>query len=232
MDKECIVYDFAQRTEEWHAIRKGKLTASSFDKLLTPATGKLSKQAEGMIIDLCVACLVEEEEPSYSTYAMDRGIALESEARREFIDRTGYEVLECGFITRTDLPVVGCSPDGLVRSHQAVAPGIAGAHAGLEIKCPMAKNHARYLLDGVLPAQYKPQVHGAMAITGLSEWWFLSYHPEMDNLLIQVCRDEYTEKMKEALIEFSARYEQEYARIMPVLVGKKFRGQVELPGLQ
>jgi hypothetical protein len=37
-----------QRTAEWDALRRGKLTASSASKLVTP-TGKLSTQYKGEI---------------------------------------------------------------------------------------------------------------------------------------------------------------------------------------
>ena len=51
-----------------------------------------------------------------------------------------------------------------------------------------------------------------MAVTGLAAWWFMSYYPGLDPLILQVERDEYTEKVAEAITLFSARLEAEAER--------------------
>jgi len=87
-------------------------------------------------------------------------------------------VTEVGFCMH-DILRCGVSPDGLI-----------GDDGGIEIKCPKPSTHVKYLRNGKLPSEYKAQVMGCLWITG-REWWdFMSYHPQMPNLLIRVHRDE------------------------------------------
>jgi hypothetical protein len=93
-----------------------------------------------------------------------------------------------------------------------------GQHvAGVEIKCPAPKAHVNYVLDGVLPAIYTPQVHGSMVITGLSTWHFFSYFPGLQPLHVVVKRDSYTEKLAAALKDFVALYKREMEAAIPKL---------------
>ena len=113
------------------------------------------------------------------------------------------EVTEVGFLTRDD-GIVGCSPDGLIyRDGEPVA--------GLELKCPLAKNHLGYLVDGGVPKAYIPQVHFSMSITGLP-WYFMSFCPGIDPHIVLVEPDTYTRAMGNAvdrfLIFYSARRKQ------------------------
>lgn len=204
---DIIIYDeVPQRSELWFRLRAGHLTASNFDRLLTP-TGRDSKQRDDLIIELCCSCLLPEEVTFEGNFHTDRGEALEPEAREEFARLSGKTVREVGFIRKKKAPI-GCSPDGLVLNDDGEVV------AGLEIKCPLSKNHARYLLDGVLPAIYKPQVHGSMAVTGLREWYFFSYCPGLRPFLLRVEWDEYTNRLKQALDDFGPLYLTRYLDIM------------------
>lgn len=206
-----VIYeDVPQRSELWFKLRSGHLTASNFDRLITPKTGKPSTQQDDLIIELCCSCLRPDEVTFEGNFHTDRGEALEQEARELFTTLTGKKVLEVGFIRRKKAPI-GCSPDGLV------GDTLEAVEAGLEIKCPLSKYHARYLLDGVLPDKYRPQVHGSMAVTGLQAWYFLSYCPGLRPFLIKVEWDEYTDRIKAALNEFGPKYLDAYTRIMPAI---------------
>lgn len=210
MDLENITIfrNVQQRSELWFRLRAGHLTASNFDRLITPKTGKPSAQQEDLIIELCCSCLRPDEITFEGNFHTDRGEALEPEARDLFMEMTGKKVLEVGFIRCKKAPI-GCSPDGLI------GETLNAAEAGLEIKCPLSKHHARYLLDGVLPDKYKPQVHGSMAVTGLRAWYFLSYCPGLRPFLVKVEWNEYTDRIKAALDEFGIKYLEAYTQIMP-----------------
>jgi hypothetical protein len=78
--------------------------------------------------------------------------------------------------------------------------------AGLEIKCPSPFTHAEYIEAGVLPDQYKAQVHGSMAVTGLDQWHFFSYFPGLQPLHLVVTRDDYTAKIEAAIDQFVIEY--------------------------
>ncbi len=192
-----VFADILQGSPEWLALRKGRPTASRFSDIVT-ATGLPSKSAEPYIRELIAECFC----PDFSAWAgniyTDRGAALEPEAREAFIKYSGLAVEQVGFALSDD-GVCGCSPDSLIGSN-------GGYIAGLEIKCPSPKAHVGYVLDGVLPDDYRQQVHGSMAVTGLNEWHFWSYFPGMKPFHHIVWRDTYTEKVAIAVSEFVKRY--------------------------
>ena len=151
LSKNCIVYEnIYQRSEAWFKLRAGRLTASNFKRLLTP-TGKKPQprthQERGpwgeLIIDLCCSFLRPDEIKWEGNRHTDQGEELEPEARDEFRTITGMTVKEVGFVLCQDGPV-GCSPDGLIVDQSG------DYMAGLEIKCPLSKTHALYLLNGEL----------------------------------------------------------------------------------
>ena len=76
------------------------------------------------------------------------------------------------------------------------------------------------MLAGVLPDDYKQQVHGSMAVTGLNSWNFWSYFPGMAPLHVVVTRDEYTEKISSALDSFLTEYQKAFAIALPKLQTK------------
>ena len=93
--------------------------------------------------------------------------------------------------------------------------------AGLELKCPLSKHHARYLIDGELPAKYRPQVHGSMAVTGLRHWYFMSYCPGLAPFITRVDWDDYTDKMADVLDRFLVFYAARRKALLPRLMGKE-----------
>jgi hypothetical protein len=194
-----VILELEQGSAEWLQARCGRPTASRFSDIITAAKGDLSKTAKGYIRELIGQTFCPEWSYSFKSAEMQRGNDLEPEARRAFVDATGLSVAQVGFCIRDD-GVTGCSPDGLITD-------AAGEYmAGLEIKCPSPKTHIGYVLDGGLPDDYKQQVHGSMAVTGLTEWHFWSYFPGMKPHHVQVHWDDYTEKLATSLDLFVADY--------------------------
>lgn len=207
-----IIENLEQGSEKWFQVRTGRPTASNFDRIITP-TGKDSSQWEGYAIDLMADCIRPDMVAFEGNRHTDRGNELEPEAREEFSRIMEIDVQQVGFITRDD-GIVGCSPDGvLYRNGKLVA--------GLELKCPLAKNHAKYLIDGVLPPDYAPQVHGGMAVTGLDYWYFMSYCQGMKTFILRVERDGFTAKVSDALDRFLIFYAARRKEVMPMLVRKE-----------
>lgn len=170
------VLNLEQGTDEWFNARKGVATASSFSKIVTPARGDRAKSKEYMY-ELIAEKLGATEE-NFSNGWTDRGNELEDMARSTFEFTTDLEVQEVGMI-KTDCGQIGCSPDGLI-----------GEDGGLEIKCPKASTHVKYLLEGVLPNEYKTQVMGSLMVSERDYWYFMSYHPEIEPFILKVERDE------------------------------------------
>jgi putative phage-type endonuclease len=181
-----IILNDEQGSPEWLASRLGRPSASMFGKLIT-GSGKPSSSAESYINEMIAERLTGRSKPFYTNEHMERGNALEPEAREAYEFITDYEVQETGFIL-DDSEEFGCSPDGLVVDHSL----------GLEIKCPSDSVHVSYLRAGKVPAKYYQQVQGCMWITGRECWDFMSYHPEMPHLLVRMERNE---KFIEAMAE-------------------------------
>ena len=181
-----IILNDEQGSPEWLASRLGRPSASMFGKLIT-GSGKPSSSAETYINELIAERLTGRSKPFYTNEHMERGNALEPEAREAYEFITDYEVQETGFIL-DDSEEFGCSPDGLVVDHSL----------GLEIKCPSDSVHVSYLRAGKVPAKYYQQVQGCMWITGRDCWDFMSFHPEMPHLLVRARRNE---KFIEAMAE-------------------------------
>ena len=202
------IQDVEQGTEAWHNIRVGRPTASQFSRIITAARGDLSKSWKGYAIELIAECFVPFVSDFTGNKWTDRGMELEPLAREAFALRTGFDVRKVGFITRDD-GVAGCSPDGLIYDADGKIV------AGLEIKCPMPKTHVEYLCEGTLPDDYKAQIHGGLAVTGLDEWHFWSWHEGMKPLHIVVGRDAYTEKVSVALDQFITDYAALRKQVIP-----------------
>ena len=180
-----IILSDEQGSPEWLASRLGRPSASNFGRLVT-GSGKPSSSAESYINEMIAERLTGRSKPFYTNEHMERGNALEPEAREAYEFITDFEVVETGFILH-DSEEFGCSPDGLVAEQ-----------GGLEIKCPSDSVHVSYLRAGKVPSKYYQQVQGCLWITG-REWWdFMSYHPEMPHLLVRAHRNEkYIEAMAE-----------------------------------
>lgn len=203
---------FLQGSEEWFALRRGRVTASQFSRIITPAKAEYSKQSAGYMRDLVVECFTPDYAKFLGNKWTDRGTELEPEARKAFEEHTGLVTEQVAFVTADRWKhVVGCSPDSLIKNE-------AGEYvAGLEIKCPSPFTHAEYIEAGELPPEYKAQVHGGMVVTGLNEWHFWSYFPGLAPFHIVVRRDDFTDKLTEALDRFIIDYGAYRERMIPQL---------------
>lgn len=183
------IIDCVQGSPEWWEAKRGVPSASNFDRIITPKTGKLSASAKGYIAEL-IAESVQPTSEVVCTKAMMNGIETEPEARRWYEMACDLEVKQVGCCF-TDDGRFEASPDGLV-----------GEDGGLELKCPLLKTHVSYLLDGGLPDEYKCQVHGNLIVTGRSWWDFVSYAPGLPALVVKVKPDAFTDQMRCALEMF------------------------------
>jgi len=174
-----------QGSPAWLQARCGKITASKLADVMTQPrskadkeAGKLSQTARSYMLDLVAETLTGQPVEIPTTRSMQWGIDNELPAREIYETLTDTEVREVGFLKYEKEPMVGCSPDGLI-----------GDDGGLEIKCPFnSRVHIGYLIDGVLPAEYRWQVIGSMWITGRKWWDFVSYDPRMPDLQTSLFR--------------------------------------------
>ncbi len=223
------VHTMPQRSEEWHAIRKTVIiTASEMGVFLTKNDATSAKARLSVITKNLAEPIYADSSLSGSEFLMElrakeekmfeynipvqRGNALEPEARAMYEQRTGNAVAEVGFLTDDD-GLFGCSPDGIIAEHgdlrmNPTAENIAAnASWGLEIKCPIPETHMKWLLAGGLPDEHRCQVHGSMAVTGLNRWDFMSYCPGLPPLIVTVVRGSFTEEMAAGLSSLHAEYQ-------------------------
>lgn len=190
------ILDVQQNSLEWLMLRCGIPTASEFDQLLTPEFEVRKGEMPKTYLARKVAEAWGGPLPGYNSIDMEFGKVLEEEAIPYFEFTTGTTVQRVGFVT-TDDGLVGCSPDGLI-----------GDDGGIEVKCPDAHTHVKYLFNHALPKDYAAQVHGSMFVTGRAWWQFLSYRRNFPPLSIVVHRDEAIQaKIKEAIEPFLGRFE-------------------------
>ena len=193
------ILDCQQGSQEWMEARAGIATASEFHRIITPVNGSLSNGAAKYIDELLaerIAGVDSDEADYFVSKQMARGHTLEPKARAQYAFDTGLDVKQVGFIIADD-PLFGFSPDGLV-----------GDSGGLELKCPDLKTHICYVRCGGLPADYRTQVHGSLALSGRDFWDFASYADwGLPLHRVRVVPDEYTASVADALREFKKQFE-------------------------
>lgn len=196
-----IIIDCEQGSEEWFAARVGIPSASNFDKIIT-AKGEPSKSAKKYMLQLAGERIIGDKEESYQNAAITRGIEMEGEARA-FFEMLHGPVEQVGLIYKDENKDTSCSPDGLPKD------------TGLEIKCPSLAVHVEYLLGNKLPTTYFQQVQGSMFVTGFSSWWFMSYYPGMNPLIIKVDRDiMFMGKLGKAIKEFNEKLDKIHQQLL------------------
>jgi len=169
-----IIHNCEQGSEEWFAVKCGKISASHFKDVLCQGD-----EYEKYMRRVLSERMSGETHPSSCNKAMKNGTKLEPQARACY-ERSFGKVNQVGFVEMNEY--VGCSPDGLI-----------GDDGGLEIKCPYPSTHIDYILKNRMPSVYVPQVQGSLWVTGRKWWDFASFCPQIkDNPLwfIRVERDE------------------------------------------
>ena len=185
-----------QRSDEWYAARAGKLTASRIGDVMAKTKTGYSATRKNYMAQLICERLTGQVAESYKSAEMQRGIDLESEARRMYELETFSPVTECGFYIAPDIPESGSSPDGLV-----------GSDGLIEIKCPNTATHIETLISGEIDRKYLLQMQWQMYCTGRAWCDFVSYDnrlPEELRLFVKrVSRDdEMIETIKAEVTKF------------------------------
>lgn len=186
------IYRGEQGTDEWRQMRAGIPTASEFATVLASGRGGgESKTRRTYLLKLAGERLTGEPAESYSNAHMERGKAMESEARDAYAFMRDADYEQIGFIRSGN---AGCSPDGLI-----------GDDGMVEIKTKLPHLQLEVLLANQLPAEHVAQCQGALWIAE-REWLdFVSYWPKLPLFTIRVLRDEaYIARLAEAVAGFNA----------------------------
>lgn len=157
-----------QGTDEWKAVRLGKVTASRVaDAIAKTKTGWGASRANYMA-ELIAERLTGVAAESYTNAAMQWGTEKEPDARAAYEFRTDLSVEAVGFVDHPLIAMSGASPDGFV-----------GPEGLVEIKCPNTATHLDTLLGQTIPAKYITQMRWQMVCTGRIWCDFVSYDPRL-----------------------------------------------------
>ena len=180
MSNEALI----QGSDEWFAVRMGKITASKLGDLMRVTKYGESTYKTRLRMELAIERLTgKSASPNFMNQAMQDGVEREPDARKLFEAITGKEVAECGSFNHPDIVNTSASPDGLIRGEDAV----------LELKCPTHITHAKNILSEKMPKNYEYQVQWQIACTESEYAYFASYHPDFPKELrlkwVKVLRD-------------------------------------------
>lgn len=185
-----------QRSEEWFAARRGKVTASRIgDMLKTLKNGSYAASRRNYEAQLVTERITgKTHERFYSNEYMDWGKDMEPIARDEYAKRNGCEIVEIGIVEHPHIRDALASPDGLI-----------GEDGLLEIKCLIPANHLELLLTEEVKDEHILQMNWQMACTGRKWCDYVSYDPsqreEMQLFIKRIERDEKTIKHLENEVE-------------------------------
>ena len=172
-----------QGSNEWLALRCGKLTASEMKLIVTPTLKVADNdKTRAHLYELLAQRITGYVEPHYITDDMLRGHADEIEARALYHQRYA-PVTECGFITRDCWGfTIGYSPDGLV-----------GDDGLIECKSRRQKYQAQTIIEwresGNPPPDFILQCQTGLLVTGRQWIDLISYCGGMPMQVMRIWPD-------------------------------------------
>ena len=167
------IIECEQGSDEWFKIRLGLPTASNFSALLAKGEGKTRR---AYMHRLAAEIITGEPGESFTSMAIERGKAMEAEAREFYSFMTDTAPTAVGFIRNGP---VGWSPDSLI-----------GDKGALEIKTQRADLLIDTILKDEFPPEHNAQCQGGLWV-GEREWIDLCvYWPKMPPFVKRAYRDE------------------------------------------
>ena len=166
------VFDCEQNSEEWYRVRLGIPTASAFADVLAKGEGKTRRS---YMLKLAGEVLTGEPTERFTTPAMERGHAMENEARSMYAFMHDADLTRVGFLRNGDK---GCSPDSLI-----------GTNGGVEIKTKRSDLLIDAILKDKFPSEHVAQCQGFLWVAE-REWVDLvCYWPRLPLFVKRAYRD-------------------------------------------
>ena len=179
--------DVNQNSDEWFALRGGKLTSSNLGKIMANFGKAFGEPAKKYAANIANEQITGEPISSdYSNAHMERGHEQEPIARMVYEEQTFCDVTNGGFF---DSEFIGCSPDGLV-----CADGV------IEIKSVISSVHLANIKRQNVDPAYRWQCIGNLKFTGRDWLDFISYcstYPDDKQLFIhRIKKEELADEFK------------------------------------
>lgn len=155
-------HDVAQNSDEWQALRCGKVTNSNAGTFMANLGKSFGEPAKRYALQVALEQITGVKAAAgFSNEHTERGHEQEPLARMLYQEETFCVVTNGGFF---DWGAHGDSPDGLV-----------GEEGGIEIKCVIPSVHYDTIRRGSFDPAYRWQLVGHLDCTG-REWFdFVSY---------------------------------------------------------
>lgn len=161
-----VFTNLEQGSPEWHAARRGIITASVVGQFITPKTIKPASNdtARSMAVHLVAERITGYTEPTFVSADMERGNFDEPYARDLYSEHYA-PAAEVGFMVRDDWGFqIGYSPDGVV-----------GDDGLIEIKSRRQKKHLATILEGEVPIENMAQIQCGLLVTGRAWLDYVSF---------------------------------------------------------
>lgn len=190
-----------QGTEEWLALRTGKLTASEMGLIVTPKTLKAAdnEKTRQHAYDIAAQRVTKYAEPQFVSFDMERGKLDELDAQIAY--NTAYAGVErCGFIENDEWGfTIGYSPDGLI-----------GEDGLIEAKSRNQKLQFQTIVECIarekMPEEHMLQVQTGLLVSGRKWCDYISYCGGLHMATVRVFPDlEVHRAIVEAATAFEAK---------------------------
>lgn len=198
-----VFNDIEQGSDEWHAQRRGIITASVIGLLITTKTLKpaANDTSRGLTATLVAERITGYTEPMQVSSDMERG-TLDEPYAREIYSEHHAPADEVGFMVREfDGLRIGYSPDGIV-----------GNDGLIEIKSRKQKIQLKTILEDEVPLENMAQIQCGLLVSGRDWCDYVSYSGGMPLYTKRVLPDpRWHEAIIEAVTAFEATAEDMYA---------------------
>lgn len=190
-------HNVEQNTDEWFALRAGKLTSSNLSKVMANFGKAFGDPAKKLAVTIAIEQISGNPILSeYSNEHMDRGHEQEPLARALYEEETFSIVTNGGFF---DCGFMGCSPDGMV-----------GKDGLIEIKSAIPSIHYERVRKQAIDSAYKWQCAANLIHTSRAWLDFVSFcadFPEGKRLFVYRLYWEEITKEAEMIQERSEEFE-------------------------
>lgn len=191
------IIDCAQNSPEWLEARRGVVTASQFSAVLSKGEGKTRK---AYMNRLAAEIITGEPLETFKSMEMERGHAMEAEARDLYCFQQGMNTDCVGFIRDGRK---GCSPDALI-----------GTDGILEIKTQRGDLLIETIIKDEFPKDHVAQCQGALWVTGRKWIDIAVYWPGLPLFVKRSTRDEtYIQSLATEVDRFNAELDAVVAKI-------------------
>lgn len=187
-----------QHTEEWWLARRGRITGSRMHIIMDSGARAWKTFADKLRLEAVAGYTPEPDLEHVAAIAHGRTYEPRARSNAELALDLEFELP--GFREHPAFRYIGCSADACTDTGVPV-----------EIKCPLVlEKHMEVYRTQQMPAEHKPQVQCEIAVYGVTEALFVSYHPiaphwKMRTVVLRVPRDEaYIDEMYRRCKDFMA----------------------------